>query len=46
MIHYERCPYTWRDYQYKAWIRDDDRRLLLIALDCYADYLKERHNGH
>lgn len=37
----ERCPYIPKDPQYKFWIRDDDKRLKLAALDNYADYLKK-----
>jgi hypothetical protein len=35
----ERCPYTFKDPKWTNWSREDEKRLLLIALDRYADYL-------
>jgi len=37
----ERCPYPpFRNHpKFKEWNENDDRRMLLIALDRYADYI-------
>lgn len=38
--HLERCPYVWGTPDCDKWNKEDDRRMLLIALDCYAEYLE------
>jgi hypothetical protein len=38
----ERCPFVWYSKECNEWIRQDDRRMLLIALDRYADYLQKK----
>lgn len=35
----ERCPYAPKDSEYREWIKKDNKRLLLIALDRYAEML-------
>jgi hypothetical protein len=37
----ERCPYVWGTKECGEWNIQDDRRMLLIALDRYADYLQD-----
>lgn len=37
-----RCPYAFKDQRWSEWSRKDDNRLLLIALDRYADELQRK----
>lgn len=37
---YERCPHKWDSFECAVWCKKDDERLLLIALDRYADFLQ------
>jgi hypothetical protein len=40
----ERCPYTFRDPEFDEWVKRDERRLTLIALERYLmifDYLRK-----
>lgn len=39
-IDINRCPYMWGTSEEHNWSFEDNKRLLLIALDRYADYLK------
>ena len=39
----ERCPYTWRDDGFVDWLKADDRRKLLLALDRYSRSLTCKH---
>lgn len=39
----ERCPFIWGDYKYPLWIKNDDKRQLLIALDRYSKSLICKH---
>lgn len=36
----ERSPFTFHSPEYVKWSEEDDKRLLLIALDRYADALQ------
>jgi hypothetical protein len=35
----ERCPYVWGTPECNEWNKQDKKRLTLIALERYADYL-------
>lgn len=41
----ERCPYTWKDSRYPKWAEEDNKRILLINLNRYADQL-QKPNWH
>ncbi len=41
----ERCPYSMYDEHWASWSKRDDIRLMLIALDRFADYLQGVDSG-
>jgi len=41
----EDCPYPFSSPSYNYWWNDDSIRLLLIALDRYADELQKKKNN-
>lgn len=41
----QRCPYRWGTWECREWNKVEDRRILLVMLDRYADYLQGKRDA-